>query len=95
MEGLGDVFLDGKNQILHVAKNKYLYMSQRYCARHGTLALPGTRGKWGQLGGRGMREGPTPQKAGKISCQRSARKEATWSRKKKEGQVGCDKEGPA
>jgi hypothetical protein len=45
--------------------------------------------------GKGVRESPAPQKAGKISSQRSARKEATWSRKKKEGQVGRDEEGPA
>ncbi len=42
-----------------------------------------------------MSEGPAPQKAGEISSQRLERKEATWRRKKKEGQVGRDEEGPA
>jgi hypothetical protein len=42
--------------------------------------------------GRGVREGPAPQKGGKISSQCSVRKEAAW-RKKKEGQVGLDEEG--
>jgi hypothetical protein len=37
--------------------------------------------------GKGVREGPAPQKTGKKSSQRSGRKEATWSRKKKAGQV--------
>jgi hypothetical protein len=48
----------------------------------------------GSAWGRGAREGPAPQKTGKISNQRSARKEATWKRKKKEGGVGHDEEGP-
>jgi hypothetical protein len=48
----------------------------------------------GSAWGRGVREGPAPQKAGKISSQSSARKEVTWRRKKKEGQVGRDEEGP-
>jgi hypothetical protein len=42
-----------------------------------------------------VREGPAPQKAGKISSQRSARKGATWRKKKKEERVGRDEEGPA
>jgi hypothetical protein len=42
---------------------------------------------------RGLREGPAPQKARKISSQRSVREEAAW-RRKKAGQVGHDKEGP-
>ncbi len=45
--------------------------------------------------GRGVREGPAPKKTGKISSQRSTRKEATWRRKKKEGGIGRDEEGPA
>jgi hypothetical protein len=45
--------------------------------------------------GEGVREGLAPKKAEKINSQRSARKEATWRRKKKEGQVGHDEEGPA
>jgi hypothetical protein len=43
----------------------------------------------------GVRESLAPQKARKISSQRSARKEATLRRKKKEGQVRRDEEGPA
>jgi hypothetical protein len=43
----------------------------------------------------GVREGPAPQKAGKISSQHSARNEATWRRKKEEERVGRDEEGPA
>ncbi len=39
----------------------------------------------------GVREGPAPQKAGKIGSQRSSRKEAAWRRKKKEEQVGMMK----
>jgi hypothetical protein len=49
----------------------------------------------GPAWGRGVREGPALQKARKISSQRSARKEATGRRKKKEGQVGHDEEGLA
>ncbi len=49
----------------------------------------------GSAWGRGVREGLAPQKVGKISSQRSARKEVTWRRKKKEEQVGRDEEGPA
>ncbi len=45
--------------------------------------------------GEGVREGPAPQKVGKISSQCSARKEATWRRKKIEERVGRDEEGPA
>ncbi len=48
----------------------------------------------GSAWGRGVREGPAPQEARKSS-QCSAREEATWRRKKKEGQVGRDEEGPA
>ncbi len=49
----------------------------------------------GSAWGRGVMGDPAPQKAGKISSQCSARKEATWRRKKKEGAVGRYKEGPA
>jgi hypothetical protein len=45
--------------------------------------------------GRGVREGPAPQEARKISSQCSEREEATWRRKNKEEQVGHDEEGPA
>jgi hypothetical protein len=47
----------------------------------------------GSAWGRGVREGPAPQKAREISSQCSVREEATWRRKKKEGQVGHDEEG--
>jgi hypothetical protein len=42
----------------------------------------------------GVREGQAPQAGRKISSQLPARKEATWSRKKKEGQVRHDEEEP-
>jgi hypothetical protein len=43
---------------------------------------------------RGVREGPAPQEARKISSQCSAKAEATWRRKKRNGQVRRDEEGP-
>jgi hypothetical protein len=43
----------------------------------------------------GMREGQAPQTRGEISSQLLARKEATWSRRKKERRVRHDKEDPA
>jgi hypothetical protein len=49
----------------------------------------------GSAWGRGVREGPAPQNAREISSQGSARKEATWRRKRKEAGVGRDEEGPA
>ncbi len=50
--------------------------------------------KMGPSWGRGVRgEGLAPQEARKISSQCSAREEATWRRKKKEGQVGRDEGG--
>jgi hypothetical protein len=49
----------------------------------------------GSACGKGVKGGLAPQKAGKISSQRSARKEPTWRRKKKEGGVGRDEEGEA
>jgi hypothetical protein len=45
--------------------------------------------------GKRVREGRAPQAGRKISSQLSARKEATWSRKKKEGRVGRDEEESA
>jgi hypothetical protein len=48
----------------------------------------------GSAWGRGVREGPAPQEARKISSQCSAREEATWRRKKKEGRVEHDEEEP-
>ncbi len=44
--------------------------------------------------GEGGEGGPGPPEGRKDKHQRSARKEATWSRKKKERQVGRGKEGP-
>jgi hypothetical protein len=41
---------------------------------------------------KGVREDRVPQAGMKISSQLSARKEATWSRKKKEERVGRDEE---
>ncbi len=49
----------------------------------------------GSAWGMGVREGPAPQEAGKINSQCSARAEATWRRKKRNGQVRCDEEGLA
>jgi hypothetical protein len=57
-------------------------------ARHGAWDLR----EMGSAGGRGVREGPAPHKVGKISSQCSARKEATWRRKKMEERVGRDEE---
>jgi hypothetical protein len=45
--------------------------------------------------GKGDEGGLGPQAEGKISSQLSTRKEATWSRKKKEGRVMRDEEEPA
>ncbi len=45
--------------------------------------------------GEGAREGPAPQEARKISSQCSARAETTWTRTRKDGQVGHDEEGSA
>jgi hypothetical protein len=42
--------------------------------------------------GKGEREGQAPQARREISSQTPARKEATWSRRKKEGRVRHDKE---
>jgi hypothetical protein len=41
----------------------------------------------------GAREGPAPQKAGKISSQCSGNAETTWTRTRKDRQVGHDEEG--
>jgi hypothetical protein len=48
----------------------------------------------GSSQGKEVREGRAPQAGRKISRQLPARKEATWSRKKKEGWVGHDEEEP-
>jgi hypothetical protein len=42
-----------------------------------------------------VREGQAPQTRREISSQLPARKEATWSRRKKEGRVRHDEEQPA
>ncbi len=65
------------------------------CPRHGSGALPGIWGKWGQLRGGGLGRAWPPKEAGMISSQCSARAETTWRRKKRDGQVGCNEEGPA
>jgi hypothetical protein len=44
---------------------------------------------------KGVREGQASQADRKISSQLPVSNEATWSRKKKEGWVGCDEEEPA
>ncbi len=49
----------------------------------------------GVSSGEGGEGGPGPPSRGKISSQLPARKEATWSRKKKAGWVGHDEEEPA
>jgi hypothetical protein len=49
----------------------------------------------GSARGKGVREGQAPQAGRKISSQLPTRKEATWSRMKKEGQVRRDEEEPA
>jgi hypothetical protein len=46
----------------------------------------------GSAQGKGVREGQSPQAGREISIQLPARKEATWSRKRKEGQVRRDEE---
>jgi hypothetical protein len=43
---------------------------------------------------KGAREGQAPQRRSKISSQLPARKEATWSRRKKERRVRRDEEDP-
>jgi hypothetical protein len=48
----------------------------------------------GSARGKGAREGQAPQAGRKISSQLPARKEATWSRKKKEGRVRRDEGEP-
>ncbi len=46
----------------------------------------------GSAQGKGAREGQAPQTRSEISSQLPARKEATWSRRKKERRVRCDEE---
>jgi hypothetical protein len=47
----------------------------------------------GPAWGKGAREGPSPQEAGTINSQCSARAGTTWARMRKTGQVGRDEEG--
>jgi hypothetical protein len=49
----------------------------------------------GSAQGKGARESQAPQTISKISSQLPARKDATWSRRKKERRVRRDKEDPA
>jgi hypothetical protein len=49
----------------------------------------------GSAQGKEAREGRAPQAEREISSHLPSRKEATWSRKKKEGRVRCDEEEPA
>jgi hypothetical protein len=49
----------------------------------------------GSIQGKGVREGQAPQAGRKISSQLPAKKEASWSRKKKEERVRHDEEEPA
>ncbi len=49
----------------------------------------------GSVRGKGVREGPDPQEAGKISGQCLARAGTTWTRTRRTKQVGCDEGGPA
>jgi hypothetical protein len=56
--------------------------------------LPGTLREMGSAWGRAVREGKGPLNAGEISDQCSARKEATWRKKKMEEGFRCDEEGP-
>jgi hypothetical protein len=44
---------------------------------------------------KGLREGQAPQTRREISSQLPARKESTWSRRKKERRLRRDKEEPA
>jgi hypothetical protein len=46
----------------------------------------------GSVWGRAVRERPAPLRARKINSQCSAREEAAWRKKKKEGRVGHDEE---
>jgi hypothetical protein len=49
----------------------------------------------GSAQGKGVRGGRAPQAEREISSQLPTRKEATWSMKKKDGQVRRDEEEPA
>jgi hypothetical protein len=64
-----------------------------YCAQRKSRALLGPEGN-GVSSGEGGEGGPGPP-SGEGDKQSTPRKEATWSRKKKEGWVRCDEEEPA
>ncbi len=49
----------------------------------------------GSAQGKGAREGQTPQTRSEISSPTPARKDTTWSRKKKERRARRDEEDPA
>ncbi len=49
----------------------------------------------GSAWGKGVREEPAPQEAGKISSHYSAKARTTWARTRKTNQVGHDGGGPA
>ncbi len=49
----------------------------------------------GSSQGKGVREGQGPQTRSKIGSLTRARKEATWSRRKKKRRAKCDEEDPA
>jgi hypothetical protein len=48
----------------------------------------------GVSSGEGGKGGPAPQTRSEISSQTPARKEVTWSRRKKERRIRCDEEDP-
>ncbi len=49
----------------------------------------------GSAWGKWLREGQAPQTRSEISSQAPAKREATWSRRKKEGGARHDEEDPA
>jgi hypothetical protein len=49
----------------------------------------------GSAGGKGAKEGQAPQTRSEISSLAPARKEATWSRRKKERRARRDNDDPA
>ncbi len=69
---------------------------------HSSLVCPtGEKGfawdlrEMGSAQGKGAKEGRAPQTRSEISSLAPARKEATWSRRKKERRARRDNEGPA
>jgi hypothetical protein len=76
----------------HLKQINYTKLNTVFVPDMGAGRCLGPEGNGASLGKGG--EGPAPQEARKISSQCSAREEATWRRKKKEGQVGRDEGGP-